>query len=70
MDIKQKLISAYLILVIAFATYGTFFGDFSNHGFFFNLGRGLLWPAIILPSLGWLIGAIIIIVFVVLVTAL
>ena len=67
MTTKQKLIAAYLFIAIIFAIYGTYLGDHAAAGFFHNLGRGLVWPAIIFPSLGAFIGSIIMVVVILIV---
>jgi len=33
-------------------------GRYAYKGFFYNLGQGLIWPAVVFPSLGKLIGAV------------
>ncbi len=57
----RVLITIYALLVIAFAIYGNWWGDFAYRGFAHNLGRALIWPTIIFPGLGKIVGAILII---------
>ena len=68
MSTKQKIIAAYLVIALCFAAYGALFGSHASRGFFYNLGMGVVWPAIIFPSLGWIVGGIIIVIFVALVS--
>ena len=65
---KQKLILAYCIIAILFGTYGWLFGQFKYHSFFYNMGRGIVWPVTVFPELGVIVGGIIIVAFVLLVT--
>lgn len=64
MSTKQILIVTYLVIGVIFAMYGWIFGDYSHKGFFYNFGHGIIWPAIIFPSLGKAIGVIIIFLFI------
>lgn len=68
MTLKQKLIAAYAGVAVLFALYASHFGPTQYRGFAYNLGRGLVWPVTIFPTLGTIISAIVIIGFVVLVT--
>ena len=67
MTTKQKIISAYLFIALLFGTYGWLFGQFKYRGFFYNLGKGIVWPVTMFPALGSIISAIIILAFVVLI---
>lgn len=67
MQVKHKIITGYLIIALLFGMYGTFFGEHSQRGFFFNIGKGLVWPAIMFPSLGLAFGSIIMVGVVILV---
>lgn len=64
MKASHIAIIVYLVVGLLFAIYGNFWGDYDYKGFAYNLGRGLVWPTIIFPSLGKVIGGIIIIAFV------
>ena len=61
---KQKIISGYLAIGFLFAIYGWLFGPSSYKGFFYNIGIGLVWPTVIFPSLGPVLGGIVIVLFV------
>jgi hypothetical protein len=54
----------YLIIAVITAIYGNIWGEMHHKGFFYNLGRGLIWPTIIFPALGKAIGTIVILAFV------
>lgn len=55
---KKVLMGGYAAIAALFAFYGTFFGTYSYQGFAANLGRAIVWPAILFPSLGKVIGGI------------
>jgi hypothetical protein len=57
---KKILILFYVVMIIGFAIYGANWGDYAYKGFFYNLGRSLIWPAIIFPSIGQAIGTMLI----------
>lgn len=59
MKLKHKIIIAYLIVGILYALYAWNFGDTAHKSFAYNLGQGLVWPAVIFPGLGKIIGGII-----------
>ncbi|MES2183969.1 MAG: hypothetical protein V4505_05430 [Pseudomonadota bacterium] len=61
MSTKRLLIYGYLGIALLFALYFTFFG--SNPGFFRGLGQGLVWPAVLFPGIGKLIGGVVLLVF-------
>jgi hypothetical protein len=65
LTLKQKIISAYFFVALLFGTYGWLFGEFKYRGFFFNLGKGVVWPVTMFPALGGIISAIVILAFVV-----
>jgi predicted membrane-bound spermidine synthase len=58
---KQKIIGAYLFSAIIFSLYSWLYGDYAHKSYLFNLGVGLVWPTVIFPSLGKIVGAAIII---------
>lgn len=64
MSTKAKIITGYLIIGLLFAIYGANWGDHAYRGIFYNLGIGLVWPVIMFPSLGNLIGGVIMVVVV------
>ena len=55
---KKILMGGYAAIAVLFAFYGTFFGSNAYKGFAYNLGAGVIWPAILFPSLGKVIGGI------------
>ena len=61
MSKKQNIIIVYLIIGLIFGLYQWFFGPVASRGLIYNLGRGLVWPAVMFPALGQIIGAIIIV---------
>lgn len=61
---KQKIIAGYLAIGVLFALYSWMFGDMAHKSFAYNLGRGIIWPAVMFPALGQAIGTIILVVFV------
>lgn len=67
MKLKHKLLLGYLAIGLLFAVYSTFFGDSANHSFAYNLGQGVVWPAVMFPGLGKIIGALVLVAFVALV---
>jgi hypothetical protein len=67
MKLKHKLLLGYFAIGLLFAVYSTFFGDTSNRGFAFNLGQGVVWPAVMFLGLGKVIGALVLVAFIALV---
>lgn len=59
--VKQKIITLYFFIALIFAIYWAYFGDYSYKGFGYNLGRALVWPAIVFPSFGWAVGSVVIV---------
>ena len=41
----------------------TLFGGAEGRGFAYNLGRGLIWPAVVFPGLGKFLGGLLIVAF-------
>lgn len=68
MSKKAKIISIYFALGLLFALYGWLFGDNSYKSFAYHLGTGVVWPVVLFPGLGKLLGAGILVLFVALVT--
>ena len=56
---KEKIISTYIGIAILVGLYEWFFGASKYAGFFYNMGRGFVWPTIMFPALGQIIGGII-----------
>jgi len=48
----------YVLMIFVFAIYGNWWGDEAYKGFAANLGKAVVWPVIIFPVLGKIIGAI------------
>ena len=65
LTLKKKIFLAYFSIAFLFSIYGWLFGAFKYRGFFYNLGKGIVWPVTIFPALGEIIGAIIIVAVVV-----
>lgn len=64
MSLKQKLIISYIGFGFIFAIYSWMFGDTAHKSFMFNLGQGLVWPAVMFPVIGQAIGGILLVLFV------
>lgn len=62
-SVKTVLIGGYIAIGILFALYRHFFGH-DLHGFAYHLGQGLVWPAVMFPSVGKAIGAVILLIVV------
>lgn len=59
------VILGYLVIGLLFAIYQTNWGQYSYRPFSYNLGQGLVWPAVIFPVLGKIIAGIVIFILVV-----
>lgn len=59
------LIIGYLVIGLLFAIYQTNWGQYSYRPFSYNLGQGLVWPAVMFPVLGKIIAGIVIIALVI-----
>lgn len=70
LKLKYKLAIAYIFIGVLFGTYGWLFGDNAYKGLAYNLGTGLVWPAIIFPEFGKLIGGIVTVAIVLALTVL
>lgn len=60
----KTLLWIYAALIVVFALYGTWWGDYAFRGFAYNLGRAFIWPAILFPSVGKAIGGLVLLAFV------
>lgn len=67
-DIKAWAISSYLAIGFFFAMYQYFWGYYKYKSFMFNLGLGVIWPAVMFPSVGKFIGGVVIIVIIAAIT--
>lgn len=59
------VILGYLVIGLLFAIYQTNWGQYSYRPFSYNLGQGLVWPAVMFPVLGKIIAGIVIFILVV-----
>lgn len=59
MSTKAKVLAAYFAIALVFAIYMSIWGASAYKGFFYNLGMGIVWPVVMFPGLGKLIGAVI-----------
>lgn len=60
-EIKSLLIGCYVVIALMVGIYGDIWGTYAYKGFAYNLGRGFFWPVLLVPSLGHVIAAVIII---------
>ena len=58
--VKHILIGAYVLIAVCVAVYKTYFTH-SIDGFAYNLGAGMMWPFLLFPALGKILGVIIIV---------
>jgi len=63
MNLKKKLIAGYAVMGLAVLLYHWTFVP--GAGFAIALGKGLVWPAVLVPGVGAFIGGIILIAFLV-----
>ncbi|HCK29492.1 MAG TPA: hypothetical protein DIT34_08650 [Acinetobacter ursingii] len=59
-NIKSWVISGYLAIGFFFAIYQHFWGQHNYKSFAYNIGQGLVWPAVMFPTVGKIIGGILI----------
>lgn len=64
----KTIIWIYVALIFVFALYGTWWGDMAYKGFAANLGRAVVWPVILFPSLGAAIGGVLVLAFIAVLT--
>ena len=55
----------YLGIAVLFALYGSLWGETQYQGFFYNLGRGLVWPVLLFPALGKVVAGVLLLVVIV-----
>jgi len=65
MNIKSTAFGVYFILAIGTSIYGSLWGDYNYKGFAYNIGRGLAWPFIWFPTLGAIVGGVLLLIFIV-----
>lgn len=64
MKLKGILISSYFAIGLIYALYSWLFGAYTHASLAYNLGRGLVWPASMFPTVGTFIGGIILVVII------
>lgn len=57
--------TGYLLIAAVVAIYGNIWGQTHYKSFAYNVGRALVWPVILIPALGKIIGAIILVIVIV-----
>ena len=67
-SIKAWVIGGYFIIGFFFTVYQNFWGQYSYKSFAYHIGRGIVWPAVMFPSVGKFIGGIIILIIIALIT--
>ena len=55
----KYLIGLYGVTVLIAAICFDIWGRYAYKGFFYNLGQGLIWPAVVFPSVGKMIGGVV-----------
>lgn len=63
-NIKSWLIGCYCSIGLLFTVYQHFWGPQSYKSFAYHLGQGLVWPAVMFPSVGKFIGGMMILLFI------
>ena len=63
-NIKTGLISIYLVIGVFFAVYQHFWGQYNYKSFAYNIGQGFVWPAVMFPVVGKIVGGILILLFI------
>lgn len=61
MPVKRLLIYGYLGIALLFALYFTFFG--LHPSLSTGIANGLVWPVVLFPGVGKLIGGVVLLVF-------
>jgi hypothetical protein len=61
-NIKAWVIGGYFIIGFFFTVYQNFWGQYSYKSFAYHIGRGIVWPAVMFPSVGKFIGGVIILI--------
>ncbi|KAB8173389.1 hypothetical protein FKV24_014190 [Lysobacter maris] len=60
----RVILGVYVLMIFVFAIYGNWWGDYAYKGFAYNLGRAVIWPAILIPGLGKAIGILVLLGFI------
>jgi hypothetical protein len=63
-SIKTWLIRGYFIIGLLFTLYQSIWGQYSYKSFAYHLGQGVIWPAVMFPSVGKLIGGILLLLII------
>lgn len=63
-SITSWLIRGYFIIGLLFALYQNYWGPHSYKSFAYHLGQGVIWPAMMFPSVGKFIGGVLILLIV------
>ena len=63
-NIKTGLISIYLVIGFFFAVYKHFWGQYNYKSFAYNIGQGFVWPAVMFPVVGKIVGGILSLLFI------
>lgn len=58
----KYVIGLYGATVLIAMIYFNFWGQYAFKGFAYNLGRAVLWPTVVFPSFGALLGGLVVIV--------
>lgn len=58
-QVKAALIGIYAVIGFFFAVYQHFWGQYNYKSFAYNIGQGIVWPAVMFPSVGKFIGGVI-----------
>lgn len=60
-EIKALVIGVYAVIGLLVALYQHWWGYASHQGFAYNLGQGIVWPALLIPSVGKLISGLLLV---------
>lgn len=63
-SIKAWVIGGYFIIGFFFAVYQHFWGQYNYKSFAYNIGQGLVWPAVMFPSVGKFIGGVLLLIII------
>ena len=63
-NIKTGLISVYLVIGFFFSIYQHFWGQYNYKSFAYNIGQGFVWPAVMFPVVGKIVGGVLILLFI------
>ena len=63
-NIKTGLISVYLVIGFFFVIYQHFWGQYNYKSFAYNIGQGFVWPAVMFPVVGKIVGGVLILLFI------